>query len=237
VKALLLLLLAGPAAALCPVKMLEIEGRFCIDRYEGALVETTGGAHRAWSPYAVPLASATYKAVNGYGRVPQGYISGTMAAQACLNAHKRLCTAEEWVTACRGGKKQDFPYGATYVAGTCNEHSKDPKHKDPMHRLFGANPNYGPKEMNDPRLNQLPDTVAPSGTFTACVSDYGVFDMVGNLHEWVSDIAKNGHGEFHGGYFNEAMINGPGCQYTTTRHGPDHHDYSTGFRCCAERLN
>ena len=42
--------------------------------------------------------------------------------------------------------------------------------------------------MNDPRLNQQPNTVAKTGAFARCSNALGVFDMVGNLHEWV-DVA------------------------------------------------
>ena len=54
--------------------------------------------------------------------------------------------------------------------------------------------------------------------------------MVGNLHEWVADPK----GTFMGGFFMDTFQNGEGCEYRTTAHGFDYHDYSTGFRCCAE---
>jgi hypothetical protein len=228
--------LSTAAWALCPLGMADIDGKYCVDKHEGALVETTGGATKPWPHYLVPLDSATYQAVSGYGRVPQGYISGAAAAKACENAGKRLCTAAEWVKACRGSKDQDFPYGPAFISGVCNEHGQDKSHKDPMHRLFGATPRYDLREMNDPRLDQLPDTVAPSGSFPGCVNDYSVRDMVGNLHEWVSDVDAKGLGRFNGGYFNEADKNGPGCRYKTTAHAFQYHDYSTGFRCCRDPL-
>lgn len=84
--------------------------------------------------------------------------------------------------------------------------------------------------MNDPRLNQLPDSLAPAGAFADCVTPEGVFDLHGNLHEWVDDP----DGTFKGGFYVDASLNGPGCQYTTTAHTTDSHDYSTGFRCCSD---
>ena len=59
---------------------------------------------------------------------------------------------------------------------------------------------------------------------------YGVFDMVGNLHEWVDDP----DGTFQGGYYLDTHINGDGCYYRTTFHAMSYYDYSTGFRCCAD---
>jgi len=43
---------------------------------------------------------------------------------------------------------------------------------------------WGLLALNDPRLDQLDDTLAKTGAFPACVNDYGVYDMVGNLDEW-----------------------------------------------------
>jgi formylglycine-generating enzyme required for sulfatase activity len=89
-------------------------------------------------------------------------------------------------------------------------------------------------KLNDPQLGLVEGTVAPSGERLMCKSDYGVFDMVGNRHEWVSDRTNSGHGIFLGGYFSDVEQNGPGCLYRTDAHAPSYHDYSTGFRCCSE---
>lgn len=214
--------------------MVEIEGRFCIDKFEASLVEVRDGDRAPWSPYHVPLASATYRAVNAAGAVPQGYISGAQAQKACENAGKRLCSATEWLAACQGPKKLTFPYdgGSAYRLGACNEHSKDPKHVGPLQRLHNGKPTYDSKTMLDPRINQLPGTLLPSGSKPDCGGAYGVYDLVGNLHEWVSDKTGKGNGRFKGGYFNEADQNGPGCTYETTAHAFTYGDYSTGFRCC-----
>jgi formylglycine-generating enzyme required for sulfatase activity len=84
--------------------------------------------------------------------------------------------------------------------------------------------------MIDPRLNQLEGTLTRSGERTGCTNEYGVFDMVGNLHEWVDDP----EGTFQGGYYLDTHLNGDGCYYRTTAHPMSHLDYSTGFRCCAD---
>ena len=88
----------------------------------------------------------------------------------------------------------------------------------------------GMTEMNDPRLNQLDATLAPTGTHDECTNPYGVFDMVGNLHEWTNDP----NGTFQGGYYLDTHRNGDGCSYRTVAHEFSYHDYSTGFRCCAD---
>jgi formylglycine-generating enzyme required for sulfatase activity len=89
---------------------------------------------------------------------------------------------------------------------------------------------WQPSFMNDPRLLELPHTVQPTGAAGECTNEYGAFDMVGNLHEWLADP----HGVFAGGYFMDTFQNGEGCEYRTRAHRFDYHDYSTGFRCCVE---
>jgi hypothetical protein len=54
---------------------------------------------------------------------------------------------------------------------------------------------------------------------------------MGNLHEWIADP----RGTFKGAFYVDTVINGDGCRYTTTAHNNQYWDYSTGFRCCADR--
>jgi hypothetical protein len=37
-----------------------------------------------------------------------------------------------------------------------------------------------------------------------------------------------------GGFYSTTDQHGAGCAYTTIAHEPSYHDYSTGFRCCAD---
>jgi formylglycine-generating enzyme required for sulfatase activity len=81
----------------------------------------------------------------------------------------------------------------------------------------------------------MPNGLAHTGSHPKCASPDGVFDLVGNLHEWVDEGPDaNGHGRFRGGWYGDAENNGPGCLYVTSAHEPTYHDYSTGFRCCAD---
>ena len=89
-------------------------------------------------------------------------------------------------------------------------------------------------QLNDPRLGQVDGALAKTGSHDACLNGYGALDMVGNLHEWVKTDPNAPHGTFAGGYYLDTALNGDGCQYRTTAHAHDYHDYSTGFRCCAE---
>jgi hypothetical protein len=214
----------------CPVQMVLVEDAFCIDRYEAALEERApGGSWVSASPY-LTVGSRTVRAVPAAGIPPQGYISGVEAAAACAASGKRLCTSAEWLAACRGPDERIYPYGDEYVAGACNDRYAG---IHPVVDYFGTSEGvWDAAHMNDPGINQRPGTVAPGGAFAACVSVWGVFDLHGNLHEWVADA----EGTFRGGFYADASRNGPGCTYVTTAHAATYHDYSTGFRCCAARV-
>jgi formylglycine-generating enzyme required for sulfatase activity len=217
---------ARAKAGACPEHMVSIHGRYCIDAFEASTVEILGkGKTRRHSPFE-PVKGLDVKAVSRRGVKPQAYISEVEAEAACENAGKRLCTDDEWITACRGKHPTLWPYGDDHKAGYCNDAGTSSFN---LYYGAGAEPTkdaYTWQNMNDPRLNQLEGTLAPTGSFKRCKNGFGVYDMVGNVHEWT----KNG--AFRGGYYLDTHINGDGCDYKTTAHAATYHDYSTGFRCC-----
>ena len=219
-----------PRRRRCPGGMVAVAGEFCIDRYEGSLVEVLArGRTRPWDPFASPLSAGRYRAVSRPGAFPQGYISQVQARAACRTAGKRLCAEAEWERACRGPSPSTWPYGDQYVPQRCNDHREGP-----VPRIFGPGDVFHEAQMNDPRLNRMPGTLSRTGAHARCRNRFGVFDMVGNLHEWVESTTRGGRGVFRGGYYVDVHINGSGCGYATRAHWPTYHDYSTGFRCCAD---
>ena len=216
------------SGATCPPDMASVDGRFCVDRYEASLVERReNGALQPWSPYATPPDGRVFLAQSVAGVVPQGYVSGAQAERACAAVQKRLCKPVEWRLACGGSEGLAYPYGPTRVPGKCHDAGVNP-----MLALHAAElkTGWGPLALNDPRLNQLGGTVAKTGAFPACASDYGAYDMVGNLDEWTADP----NGTFQGGFWLDTDLHGEGCAYRTIAHEFGYHDYSTGFRCCAD---
>ncbi len=199
---------------------------YCVDRYEASLVEVTADGTHPLSGYET-VAGRHVKAVSRAGVVPQGYISMVEAQGACKAAGKRLCTEPEWTTACRGKRPTQFPYGDDRKAGYCNDSGVSPLAT--FYPALGPEA-HGPVAMNDPRLNALPGTVSLTGRHSHCKSSWGTYDMVGNVHEWIDDPG----GTFLGGYYLDTHINGDGCAYKTVAHDATYHDYSTGFRCCAD---
>ena len=227
----------------CPegmVLLTRAQGGYCIDRYEASLVHRDGTTLEPWpGNRSIDDQESSMIAVSRQGVKPQGYISAEQASAACHNAGKRLCEIDEWVRACRGPDYTLYPYGNERRPNLCNDrYEKLDEH--PVVRLFQANAPPGadptamwyPRWMNDPRLHELSRSVSPTGAFPECSNAFGVYDMVGNLHEWVADEA----GTFLGGFFMDTFQNGEGCEYRTRAHPVEYHDYSTGFRCCADPL-
>jgi formylglycine-generating enzyme required for sulfatase activity len=244
----------------CPADMVDIQGRFCIDRFEDVLVDAR--SERELSPYYPPVrelvahlsglwqkrwpTSATAegqklappappdwqlaeafepRAVARQGVVPNGYVSGLVAERACANAGKRLCKLEEWMLACRGERGLKFPYGDSYEEGQCNV----------FREAHPARVLHGNASINhlDPRLNLVAVAGRPllrrTGATPTCRSAWGgdgVYDMVGNLDEWVDEPK----GMFAGGFYSRGTREG--CDSRIASHPREYYDYSLGVRCC-----
>jgi len=170
---------------------------------------------------AVPMA------VSRQGVLPNGHVSGAEAETACQNAGKRLCTLEEWRLACGGEQGWDFPWGESFEHRKCNVF----REAHPA-GILHDNPSVG---HTDPRLNAVKHKGKPllrkTGATPSCRSvweDDAVYDMVGNLDEWIDDP----EGTFAGGFY--ARATKKGCDAAVTGHVYSYADYSTGVRCCAD---
>jgi hypothetical protein len=196
--------------------------------------ERMGSVHaRAFPLPQIPIERLHDKpvplAVARLGVRPSGYLTGLVAAAACGAAGKRLCSLDEFVTACRGEADTLFPYGDSYEDGVCNVFREE----HPA-ALLHDNASIG---HLDPRLNRVRSHGRPllqhTGGSPACRSRWGddaVYDMVGNLDEWVDE----GAGAFAGGFY--ARSTRSGCEAVVTAHPKSYLDYSTGLRCCRDHL-
>ena len=220
-----------PKNGLCPADMASIDDLYCVDRYEGSLLELQADGTERPFPATSTVEGHVVRAVSEPGLVPQAYISGKQAQEACARSGKRLCKASEWRKACRGPENLRYGYGDKDEPKRCNDHGRAPLAV--VHGIGGgpeSRGQYNWQHMNDPALNQVPGTVAKTGEHDGCTNGYGVHDMVGNVHEWIDDPG----GTFLGGYYLDTHVNGDGCGYTSDAHAFWYHDYSTGFRCCAD---
>jgi len=233
----------------CPSEMARVD-RYCVDRWEAHLVEVRDGIETVHPYYERPIEGVRYVARSSGGVFPQAYVTKLDSEAACRAASKRLCTLTEWHRACLGAKHTTWPYGNVEASGKCNTGKEHV-----LAKLFGPNTKWKHEEhFNNPIVDQEPGFLAKTGEYGECKSASGVLDMVGNLHEWVSDRVdaslerklplndyvrerlekRHGNSIFMGGFFSTRNELGHGCGYVTIGHGAKYHDYSTGFRCCED---
>ena len=168
------------------------------------------------------------RAVSAPGVLPHGYLTYFTAKTACENAGKRLCREDEWVRACRGNKRSKQPYGEEFQPDRCNVF----RGLHPAYELHG-NSSLG---HLDPRLHLVVEEGSDpllylTGQARRCASetdDGALFDMVGNLDEWILDET----GVFVGGFYSRSTKEG--CDAKIENHSPLYTDYSVGVRCCKD---
>jgi serine/threonine protein kinase/formylglycine-generating enzyme required for sulfatase activity len=153
-----------------------------------------------------PYCIDQYEFPNQPGLLPRVAAAFAEAEALCKNSGKRLCSEDEWETACRGPQDLRFPYGANFDPDACN--------------------------TQDRKENPRQTTVA--GAFSRCKSGYGVWDLSGNAAEWTAGIfdpagteraVKGGHAARPG--FDDRCA-------SRRKLSPAVHDVKVGFRCCAD---
>ena len=165
---------------------------------------------------------------NRAGAKPPVMLNFYEASGLCAAEQKRLCYESEWVAACEGPDEKPFPYGYVRSSEQCNF---DNRWVDPhLDRVYAKDPEIARAELA--RL----DRSLPSGQKAGCVSDYGVYDLTGNVDEWtLADYDRpREHAKFaalKGGAWGHVRN---ACRPVTTSHVPEFRYYFIGFRCCSE---
>ncbi len=179
-----------------PTTAIEADGLvFTIDTFEAGL--SSDGA-----------------ATSGKHQVPAIRMSWYAARDACNAAGKRMCTEEEWITACQGQRAHDddgngffaddliegdaYPYADYHQRGRCWDDHAD------------LRPVY-------------------TGEMPGCVSGFGVYDLTGNVEEWVGATPETA--VLLGGAY-DTTKDFARCYRRNDTFGPGLANPRTGFRCC-----
>ncbi len=167
---------------------------------------------------------------NREGALPRVLVSWTHAKRLCEEAGKRLCTEAEFNFACEGPDMKPYVYGFVRDAGACNidEPFRPPDHRKRMLEQEACDKDAACKA----ELARL-DQREPAGSRERCVSDAGVFDLNGNVNEWIeipNERAPRRSG-LKGGWWGPVRAR---CRPTVRFHEEDDYGYEAGFRCCSE---
>jgi formylglycine-generating enzyme required for sulfatase activity len=221
------------SSSACPPDMRLVEGvhhenllRLCTDWRQGHCFSIFPGLV-AREPRETPIRTCmdTYEWPNRAGAEPVVMLRFVEAEAACASAGKRLCTEFEWELACEGPEATPWPYGWKQTPGACNSD----KPYRPMSEARLAS--------NDPAVREAETRRGwqgePSGSRPACVSAYGVYDLTGNVEEWVTTSRPEWafRSSLKGGYWSKPWA---GCRGTNDSHGPQFRFYEVGFRCCKD---
>lgn len=237
--------------AACPSDMVEVEGDYCPNEEQTCLYNTDikgnklpGKADLTWAcgeytpskcvggKVHMHFCIDKYEWPNKEGHIPQDWMTYFDAQKAVASVGKRLCTHKEWSLAAEGPSMHPLPYG-------------DGFHRDGTICNFD-NPNPGIDVMNSKRPDDKPSEqlralLVPSGSKPECVSDFGVYDMAGNIDEWVvnessQDLCINkSSGNCRSGLMGGHIWHVRNASRPmTTAHGAGFGWYETGTRACKD---
>jgi len=232
----------GPEPSACPADMVLIDGEYCTDldlkckKSSYAPQNHKTICHEFESPskcvgdkvkkrYCIDK----FEYPNKKGERPITMNDFPHAQRLCAAQGKRVCTESEWTMACEGPTYKPYPYG--YV--------RDPK------KCNGDRPYIAPdvKKTVSKNKDEARAEVArlwqgvPSGSQPECVSDYGVWDMPGNVDELASSEQIGGKHD----KFDNVTTGGPWLSGVRNQCRPKIYDHNEGFayyylsfRCCEE---
>lgn len=230
----------------CPEDMALIEGSYCPAPSEecvawqeaigegGKLVKNQCKAFREPSrclaDHHVPLRYCMdrYEWPNQAGALPRTLTSWEEARASCTSVGKHLCTEAEWSFACEGEAMRPYVYGYERDPTACN-------FDRPYRPRTFEFAKWDACQADDAcrAAFEAIDQRVPSGSSPRCVNAEGVFDLNGNVNEWVvrTDQKSPHRSGIKGGWWGPVRNR---CGPTVGFHDEGDWGYEVGFRCCGD---
>jgi sulfatase modifying factor 1 len=227
----------------CPPDMVKIEGDYCpvqehiclqwVDRHgvaSKAAIPGPGQTGRCgtWKSPTRCLSTSTKKMAycidrfeypNIIGKIPESWMSWNSSKVACEAIGKRLCTQSEWTYAAEGKDMHPYPYG-------------DGFHRDITICNIDRDVLSFDRFKDTEKLRIYDQLLVPSDPNSKCMSDFGVYNMAGNIDEEVVNET--------GKPYKSTLMSGHvlGVRNNSFAATPGHNEsfswWETGTRCCED---
>jgi formylglycine-generating enzyme len=169
-----------------------------------------------------------YEWPNKKGETPRNLTSWQEAKDSCEQIGKRLCTDKEFTFACEGEAMRPHVHGFARDPSKCAY--------DKPYRLRTFNFLKHDACLADPTCSAALTAIdqrEASGSRETCKNEWGVYDLNGNVNEWVI-LPERGFAKragLKGGWWGPVRDR---CRPITTFHGESDFGYEVGFRCCKD---
>jgi len=225
----------------CPKGMVLVEGEYCPELLEICIrwadkkqAENEGRDPRACAEFQYPTKCLSKKTehmkfcIDKYehssdGNMPDIMINFYQAKNICDSEDKRLCLDKEFEQACGGVDNNPYPYGYKRNNKLCN-----------IDRVY-IEPDFNKvvkRDINE--INRI-DQRVPIGS-TKCDSEYGVYDLTGNVDEFYVSTGNTPYKDVLMGGHPAGLVRNR-CRAKTIVHNEWYFGSAVGFRCCKDSIN
>jgi formylglycine-generating enzyme required for sulfatase activity len=163
---------------------------------------------------------------NQKGVIPRNLTSWQEAKDTCEGIGKRLCTEDEFTFACEGEAMKPHVHGFSRDGSIC---SYDREYRQRTFNFLKHDACLGDEKCK--AALEAIDQRLPAGSMAGCVSEDGIYDLNGNVNEWI-ELPGRGLSKragLKGGWWGPVRDR---CRPITTFHGESDFGYEVGFRCC-----